>query len=98
VSGGVASAIKNTIAELDPAREVPILKADSLAECKKLLALAKAGKAKGHLIEGMACPSGCVGGPGTLMPIARAGQAVSKFAQESPFGTALDNDTVLPER
>ncbi len=98
VSGGVAAAIKNCIAELDPAREVPMLKADSLTDCKKMLILAKAGKTPGHLLEGMACPGGCVGGPGTLMPIPRAGQAVTQFAKESPFATSLANEAVLPEQ
>ena len=98
VAGGVAAAIKNCIAELDPEREVPIIKADSLFDCKKMLALAKAGKTSGHLLEGMACPGGCVGGAGTLMPIPRAGAAVNAFAAESPFQTSLANEAVLPDR
>ncbi len=98
VAGGVAAAIKNCIAEIDPDRDVSIMKADSLFECKKMLAIAKAGKASGHLLEGMACPGGCVGGPGTLMPISRAGAAVGVFAKESPFKTSLANEGVLPDK
>jgi len=60
-------------------------KADSLNDCRKMLALAKAGKTNGYLLEGMACPGGCVGGPGTLMPIPKAGQAVNQFASQSPY-------------
>jgi len=96
VAGGVAAAIKNCIAELDPGREVLTQRADSLSDCKKMLALAKAGKTKGYLLEGMACPGGCVGGPGTLMPIPRAGQAVNQFASESPYASSLANESVLP--
>ena len=97
VAGGVAAAIKHCIAELDPSREVFTLKADSLKECRKMLALAKAGKTHGHLLEGMACPGGCIGGPGTLMPIPRAEQAVKQFASESPYPSSLANESVLPD-
>ena len=98
VAGGVAAAIKNCIAELDPTREVPVQRADSLSDCRKMLALAKAGKTKGYLLEGMACPGGCVGGPGTLMPIPKAGQAVNQFASQSPYQTSLANESVLPDK
>ena len=53
--------------------------AESLSECKKILALAKAGKMNGCLIEGMACPGGCVAGAGTNIPIANAIKEVSQF-------------------
>jgi [FeFe] hydrogenase (group B1/B3) len=92
VAGGVAQAVVNVIRELDPAREVQVMKADSLDDCRKMLALAKAGKADGCLLEGMACPGGCVGGPGTLSQIPRAGKAVNAFAGASPYETARDND------
>ena len=70
---------------------MPVENADTLKECKKMLLKAKAGKCHGHILEGMACPGGCVGGPGTLMPIPRAGAAVKTFAGGSPYETALDN-------
>jgi [FeFe] hydrogenase (group B1/B3) len=91
VAGGVAQAVVNVVKATQPERDVPIMKADSLNDCRKMLALAKAGKAKGCLLEGMACPGGCVGGPGTLSQISRAGQAVKAFAESSPFATAEDN-------
>ena len=40
------------------------MNAESLAECKKVLLQAKAGRLNGCLIEGMACPGGCIGGAG----------------------------------
>lgn len=91
VAGGVAQAVVNVVKATQPDREVPIMKADSLNDCRKMLTLAKAGKTKGYLLEGMACPGGCVGGPGTLSQIPRAGQAVKTFAEASPFATAGDN-------
>ena len=57
-----------------------------------------AGKSDYHFIEVMACPGGCVGGPGTLMPIPKAGQAVNQFASQSPYQTSLANESVLPDK
>ena len=91
VAGGVAQAVVNVIKATDPGRDVPVTKADTLNECRKMLALAKAGKLNGHLLEGMACPGGCVGGPGTMSQIPRASSAVKAFAQASPYQTAGDN-------
>ena len=60
VAGGVASAIEACIREYYPDVDVNIEHAESLAECRKMLMLAKAGKKNGCLIEGMACPGGCI--------------------------------------
>ena len=57
--------------------------AESLAECKKALLLAKAGKMNGCLIEGMACPGGCIAGAGTNIAIPVAARAVDKFKNEA---------------
>ena len=79
VAGGVASAIEDCIREYYPDVEVNIEHAESLAECKKMLMLAKVGKKKGCLIEGMACPGGCVAGAGTNIPVVAAAKEVGKF-------------------
>ena len=79
VAGGVASAIENCIREYYPDVEVNIEHAESLAECKKMLMLAKAGKKNGCLIEGMACPGGCIAGAGTNIPIMQAQKEVKGF-------------------
>ena len=79
VAGGVASAIESCIREYYPDVEVHIEHAESLAECKKMLMLAKAGKKNGCLIEGMACPGGCVAGAGTNIPIPQAVKEVTSF-------------------
>ena len=52
-------------------------------ECKKVLMLAKVGKKNGCLIEGMACPGGCVAGAGTCIGIPQATKAVNTFKAES---------------
>lgn len=80
VAGGVASAIEKCINEYYPDTEVHIEHAESLSECKKILMLAKAGKKNGCLIEGMACPGGCIAGAGTNIDLMVASRAVAGFA------------------
>lgn len=79
VAGGVAGAIEACLKEYYPDVPVHIEHAESLAECKKVLALAKAGKLKGCMIEGMACPGGCMGGAGTNVPVAKSSKELKKF-------------------
>jgi len=79
VAGGVASAIEECINKYYPGTEVKIEHAESLAECKKMLLLAKAGKKNGCLIEGMACPGGCIAGAGTNIALPQAMKEVAKF-------------------
>lgn len=81
VAGGVASAIEECIREYYPDVEVNIEHAESLSECRKMLMLAKAGKKNGCLIEGMACPGGCVAGAGTNIPIVQAQKEVKGFKE-----------------
>ena len=50
---------------------------------RKPLLLAKAGKMNGCLIEGMACPGGCIAGAGTNIAIPVAARAVDKFKNEA---------------
>lgn len=83
VAGGVASAIEACINEYYPGTEVHIEHAEGLDECRKMLMLAKAGRKDGCLIEGMACPGGCVAGAGTNIPINKAVLQVKQFMKET---------------
>ncbi len=83
VAGGVASAIEDCIKTYYPGTEVRIEHAEGLADCRKVLALAKAGRMNGCLIEGMACPGGCVAGAGTNVPIVQAAKELSKFKESA---------------
>ena len=83
VAGGVAEAIEKCIKEYYPGTEVNIEHAEGLAECKKALSLAKAGKMNGCLIEGMGCPGGCVAGAGTNIPVAKAQKKIKDFVKAS---------------
>ena len=99
VAGGVAGAIEAVIRERYPDVEVKIDRAEGLFDCRKMLTLAKAGKRKGYILEGMACPGGCIGGAGTIEPIKKAAAAVKKFADEAEHHVATGSDYIgeLPE-
>lgn len=82
-AGGVAEAIEKCINEYYPGTTVNIEHAEGLAECKKLLTLAKAGRMNGCLIEGMGCPGGCIAGAGTNIPVAKAKKALADYVKNS---------------
>lgn len=91
VSGGVATAVVNAIHRDCPDLEVKVANAEGLDECRKMMRLAVKGKYDGYLLEGMACPGGCVAGPGTLQPIARTAGAVKAYAKKSSRKNATEN-------
>ena len=91
VAGGVAQAVTDLIHETNPEVEVKTARAEGLRECRKLMTLAKAGKYKGYLLEGMACPGGCVAGAGTLLPVDLASKVVQKYQTEATTTTPLDS-------
>ena len=92
VSGGVAQAVTDLIHQTNPEVEVKTARAEGLRECRKLMTLAKVGKYNGYLLEGMACPGGCVAGAGTLLPVDLAAKVVGRYQseadQESPLESA----------
>lgn len=82
VSGGVASAVKKLINKTHPEVDVKVQAAEGLKNCRTMLMMAKAGRLNGYLLEGMACPGGCVAGAGTLQPISKSSAQVKKYANE----------------
>lgn len=97
VAGGVAKAVLDRIHELCPERTIACDHAEGLAECVKLMRVAKAGAKKGHLLEGMACEKGCIGGPGIVVPRHRARKANEAFSKASPFASPADNTNIPDE-
>ena len=91
VGGGVAQAVVNAIKKMDPDREVKVASAQGLAECKKLLMMAKAGKYNGYLLEGMGCPGGCIGGAGTIADPVRTAAQLNKYVAAAPFKDPEDS-------
>ncbi len=90
VSGGVAQAVVNVIKKMDPDREVKVASAQGLADCRKMMMMAKAGKYNGYLLEGMACPGGCIAGAGTLADPARSAAMLAKYKAQAPMSSPLD--------
>ena len=82
-AGGVSAAIEKCINEYYPDVQVNIEHVEGLAECKKILTLAKAGRLNGCLIEGMGCPGGCIAGAGTNIPVAKAKKNLDNFVKKS---------------
>ncbi len=89
ISGGVLNAVENVIKRLDPDRVVKVERAETLHSCRKMLLMAKAGRKDGYLLEGMACPGGCVGGAGTIIHQTKATANVTNFARSSDKSSAL---------
>ncbi len=91
VAGGVAGAVEKLIKEQHPQVEVKTARAEGLRECRKLMTLAKAGKYNGYLLEGMACPGGCVAGAGTLLPVDLAAKVVGRYQTEADATSPLES-------
>ena len=91
VAGGVAGAVTNLIHETQPELDVKTARAEGLRECRKLMTLAKAGKYNGYLLEGMACPGGCVAGAGTLLPVELASTVVGRYQKEADAESPLES-------
>ena len=91
VSGGVAGAVEDLIRKTNPDVEVKTARAEGLRDCRKLMTLAKAGKYNGYLLEGMACPGGCVAGAGTLLPVDLATKVVGRYQSEADQESPLDS-------
>ncbi len=91
VSGGVAGAVVGAVHRIDPEREVNVVSAQGLADCRKMLTIARTGKYDGFLLEGMACPGGCVAGAGTLQPINKATATVNAYTNQAEEKNAMDS-------
>ncbi len=94
VAGGVANAVKTQVVSLmEDAPEIPTIAADTLADCMSMLKKIQKKRLNPPplLVEGMACPFGCVGGPGTLAPLRKARKAAQKYAKESEWQKPTDH-------
>ena len=83
--GGLAEAVGQALREQGVTEEQFTLKAVScsgLADCNTALLKASKGKLSENFIEGMACESGCIGGPACLSHGARNRVQFSKYEQQ----------------
>ena len=92
IAGGVANAVVNAIHREHPDVEVKVKNAEGLDACRVMMKEAVKGKYPGYLLEGMACPGGCIAGAGTLQPITKSAAAVRRYAKRSPHANAVDNE------
>ena len=92
VAGGVAQAVVDIIHEQHPDMEIKVANAEGLRDCRKLMTMAKAGKYNGYLLEGMACPGGCIAGAGTLLNLDQAAKAVELAKKTSTKKNPLESE------
>ena len=90
----MAQSVVNVIKEKYPDKEIKIANAEGLKECRKLLTMATKGKYNGYLLEGMACPGGCVAGAGTMQPIKKSQTAVNLYAAKANHKTSSETEAV----
>ncbi len=97
--GGVAQAVANYINRVKPEMDVKVVKAEGLKECNKMMQLATKGKYDGCLIEGMACPGGCIGGAGTLQVLSKSEKNLDVAINEARVESPLDNEfaSLIPD-
>ena len=91
VAGGVAKAVTDLAEKENPGLKIQTARAEGLRECRKLMTLAKAGMYMGYLLEGMACPGGCIAGPGTNLPVEKAAKFVEKYSKEANFACPTES-------
>ena len=91
VAGGVAKAVTDLVHKEHPDLPINTARAEGLRDCRKLMTMAKAGKYKGYLLEGMACPGGCVAGPGTILPVEKAQKLVETYSKAAKLDSPLDS-------
>lgn len=92
VAGGVAQAVVDIVHQAHPEMDIKVANAQGLRECRKLMTMAKVGKYNGYLLEGMACPGGCIAGAGTLLPMDQAVKAVALSQKHASKKHPLESD------
>ena len=92
VMGGVANAVVNSAAKIAPDREIKVFAAQGLENCRKMLKEAKTGKYDGYLLEGMACPMGCVSGAGTIASPTKAKALIGVSQREAKLKESIETE------
>lgn len=91
-TGGVTAAVQRAVQEKNPNVPFHPLKGNGLKQCSQILQAVEAGEAGGNFMEGMACPGGCVGGPGTCVPVDVGACGVQAFAKQAHVQAARENE------
>ena len=77
----MAQAVVNVIKRDHPDQEIKVANAEGLKECR-------------HLLEGMACPGGCVAGAGTMQAIKKSQTSVGLYAKQSTHKTSSETEYI----
>jgi len=83
LAGGVGEAIIETARQQFDMKDISFERAETLADCRIMLKGIAKGDTHPDLVEGMACPGGCIGGPGTLGPLRMVHRQVKEFSKAS---------------
>ncbi len=94
IGGGLTAAIENYVKDSGIDAEFKPVKVSGVAEVKKAMTMAKAGRLGGNFIEGMMCEGGCVGGPGTIMPQLKTKAILTRFNNQSSKKAVLENEKI----
>ena len=92
VMGGVAQAVVNACGKIAPEREIKVFAAQGLDNCRKMLKDAVEGKYDGYLLEGMACPMGCVSGAGTITSPNKSKSMVAMSQKEATLKNSSESE------
>lgn len=92
-ASGVGKAIIKVAEKKHGIKDIKFEKADTLEDCLDMLKNIEKGIICPDLVEGMACPGGCVGGPGTLVSPTIAARHVDRFAAAGPEFPDLESET-----
>ena len=92
--GGVAHAVEGVIHRIQPGKEVKTVAAQGLKECRQMLRIARTGKYDGYLLEGMACPGGCIAGAGTIQPEEKSRRFLEKYKDAAPISNPLESEYI----
>lgn len=90
-TGGVTASITRSVLLRNARLKVIPVKGNGLKQCGELLKEIEEGRIKANFMEGMGCPGGCVGGPGTIMKAEDGARFVKEFAAQSAFLAGNDN-------
>lgn len=91
IAGGVAQSVVQAITKLRPGQEVKVASAQGLENCRKMMKDAVAGKYDGYLLEGMACPYGCISGMGNINQPNKTKAFVGMSQKETPLKNSMDS-------
>lgn len=91
LTAGVTAAVQDTVAAMGGQVRLAHY-ASGLDNCRKDVTAAEAGKLDCSYLEGMACPNGCIDGPGAVGDFRITKVALSKYATAAPNQQAVNTE------